>query len=212
MHRTMIYKSEGEVDRKINWFDVTRAELLELARRTVASRSDSTDFDAASMPGQLSYLYGTRYLRMLFVSKGWKVDRTDNIESVVRDDPWTKIIFQNVDQACLAFQSPKAISAKGAASDRAVNAAQTRLFTLTEAPEVVKLDTNTEINRSVWFLCMSFQEDDFSMELSLPTSISDRNFAGFFERIFVLSGGDWTYNFDNSQDDSIDLKPFIQRR
>ncbi len=94
MLKTRFYTAEHEVDRKLGWFDVTRADLIEVARRTVASRADSADVDVRSMPGHLSYLYGTRHLRMLLLSRGWQIDRSENVESSVRESPPPRSFFR----------------------------------------------------------------------------------------------------------------------
>lgn len=212
MLKTRFYTAESEVDRKLAWFDATRSDFIEVARQTVAARMDAGDVDVRSMPGQLSYLYGTRHLRMLFLSRGWQIDRAENVESVVRADTATKIVFQNVDQACSLFHSPRAISAKGPAADRMISSAQGRLFAAFEIPEVVKPDTLAKLNSTVWCFCMSFDGENISVELSLPAYLQGNNYSGFIERIFIVSGGEWGGMRKDETDDTVVAVPRISRR
>jgi hypothetical protein len=148
----------------------------------------------------------------LLLSRGWRIDRAENVESAVRDRPATTIVFQNVDQACSLFHSPLAISSKGPAADRMINGAQGQLFAASETPEVVKPDAIARLNSSVWFFCMSFDGDNICAELSLPASMNGNNFAGFIERIFLVSGGDWGGVAEYHEDDAVDVLPVVMRR
>jgi hypothetical protein len=67
------------------------------------------------------------------------------------------------------------------------------LFTEEELPEVAP-EAIEELNASVWFLCVSANEDDdedVRAELSLPAAILNGNFKGFLERIFIIGDGEW---------------------
>lgn len=211
MLKTRFYTAEHDIDRKLSWFGVTRDELIEVARQTLASRSDEVEIDVRSMPGQLSYLYGTRYLRMLFLKKGWRIDRAENVESVVSDKLSSKIVFQNVDQACSLFHSPLAISAKGPAANRMISIAQGRLFSPSEAPEVVRPEVLSKLNSTVWCFCMSFDGDNVNVELSLPSHLNGNNFSSFLERIFIVSGGEWGGSIVRESDEFVEVLPTITR-
>ena len=211
MLKTRFYTAEHDVDRKLSWFGVTRAELIEVARQTLAARTDAIDIDVRSMPGQLSHLYGTRHLRMLFLNKGGRIDRAENVESIVIEKLSAKIVFQNVDQACSLFHSPLAISAKGPAANRMISNAQGRLFSPSEAPEVVRPDALSKLNSTVWCFCMSSDGDNVNVELSLPSHLNGNNFSSFLERIFIVVGGEWGRSIVPDNDEFVEVLPTITR-
>ncbi|MFN3889311.1 MAG: hypothetical protein ACK4MV_02855 [Beijerinckiaceae bacterium] len=153
MMRTRLYSTEHEIDRRLERFGVTRDELVDVVKKTVAARADTIDIDPLSAAGQLSYIFGTRHIRMLFMRNGWTLDRTENVESVVSPDGSMRIVFQNVDSACNPFQGPKAVSGKGPAANRMIDVAQGRLFSFTDIPETVAPKAVESLNASVWYFC-----------------------------------------------------------
>src|SRR3546814_14451198 len=72
--------------------------------------------------------------------------------------------YQSVDVAASDFQSPKAISGKGAGAERAIDEAQGSLFALPEWEP----DTHVEvpINSGLWHFCVSVAGEDVGAELS----------------------------------------------
>jgi hypothetical protein len=211
MQRTKLFTEEWEIDTALARFGATRAELAEAAQLTFAARSDSVPSDPLSGPGQLSYIYGNRYVRRVFCPKGWLIDRHENVESVRPPDSGMRIVFQNVDLACSVLHSPKAISGKGSAAERMVSNGQGRLF---DMPEVYRKPKAGELNLAVWYFCMSFADDQFSAELSLPASIKGDNFAGFIERIFIVNGaGDDGSRIPRSDGEPpVELEPVVLRK
>ena len=167
-----------------------RDELIGVARQTNTHRADAIAIDPLSAAGQLSYLYGNRHTRLLFMPKGWFMDRRENVESVLHPESGMRIVYQNVDQAC-GFTSPRAISGKGPAANRMIDNGQGVLFRADDLPEVIPQHKIDSLNSSVWYFCMSFEGDDVRAELSLPTSVKGNNFGVFAERIFILPGGGW---------------------
>jgi hypothetical protein len=190
MLATRIYREVWEIDARLEHFGVTRAELIEIVRGVVGARADAVENDPATAEGLFAYIFGTRFLRSLFRMKGYLLFRHDNIEGVEHAERPLKIIYQNVDSAALLFHNPRAVSSKGSASDRVVDAAQGSLFTEEElaASHAVKFD---RIDTGVWYFCVSVNGDDVRAELSLPTRIDHGNFAGFIERIFIVGPDDW---------------------
>lgn len=211
MLKTRIYATEHEIDTRLVRFNATRAELIEVAKQIVAARADAILVDPLSAPGLLSYIYGTRHLRLLFMRKGWGIDRKENVESVVSPSG-VRIVFQNVDEACSLFQAPKAISAKGPASHRMIDVAQGRLFGPGELPETIPPKAIEGLNSSAWYFCMSFDDDDIKAELSLPASVKGSNFFGFIERIFIITGGDWGSAPAERDDEPVEGLPVVTRR
>jgi hypothetical protein len=208
-----IYVQDLEVNDRLLPFAFTRKELIEIARRTLAERSNTIDLDAAGAAGQLSYIHGTRQLRLLAISKGYQVNRQRNIESSKHPTTGIMVTYQNVDIACSKMHSPKAISGKKSGSAEAIEQAQGSLFTSREAPFVVDIKSIRELNSSLWYLCVSFTDDAFSVELSLPASVSGDNFSGFIERIFIASGQEWLGKPAETTDgDYAEFEPLIRRK
>src|SRR6266700_550723 len=96
---TKIHSKDWEVDARLQAFDVTRSELIAVARAVVGARADKTDNDPATAEGQLAYIFGTRNTRALFRTKGWSLYRQENIESVAHPIKPLKVIYQSVDLA-----------------------------------------------------------------------------------------------------------------
>src|SRR3546814_1473540 len=74
--------------------------------------------------------------------------------------------YQSVDVAASDFQSPKAISGKGAGAERAIDEAQGSLFALPEWEP----DTHVEvpINSGLWHFCVSVAGEDVRSEEHTP--------------------------------------------
>ena len=190
MLATRFYMEPWDVDARLVPFGVTRAELLRIVAGVVAARADSVENDPATAEGQFAYIYGTRFVRSLFRTKGYLFYRHDNIEGVEHSERNLKIIYQNVDLAASWLHDPRPISAKGSGSDRVVDLAQGALFTPEQlaSSQVVKVD---QIDTGVWYFCVSVDGDDVRAELSLPAAIENGSFAKFIERIFIVNGGEW---------------------
>ena len=202
-----VYSEEWDVDKRLAQFGLTRAELIDVVRLTLAERQNTVDADVLNAPGTLAYIHGSRHLRLLLLSKGYMIDRNKNVESSIHTKSGVKITYQNVDLAASKLQSPKAISGKRAGSASAINSAQGSLFSEDELPEVIAATDFSELRSSMWYFCVSFDESDVRAELSLPIGVSGGNFSGFLERIFIIEGGDWgesTFN-EIDQDDAAEF-------
>src|SRR5229473_2868268 len=94
-----IYAEEWEVDARLKPFGVTRRELVEVARGVVGARADAVENDPVTAAGLFAYIFGTRFLRSLFRTKGWLIHRKENIEAVRHPDRDLRVIYQSVDLA-----------------------------------------------------------------------------------------------------------------
>lgn len=144
MLQTKIFKEDWEVDSRLSMFGVTKAELMKVVEMAVGARADAVPHDPVNAPGTFSYIYGTRAIRDLFVSKGWIKDSTKNIESVYHPQTGTKIIFQNVDSAC-DNRHPKALSGKGLASEKIITLSTKCLY------EDMEEERQKRLNGTAWF-------------------------------------------------------------
>ena len=193
MHAVRIYRDSAEVANRLAQFDITVQEVIPIIEAVVSARNDVVGADARTAAGTKAYLAGVRHVRFCFMPKGWQIDRANGVESVVDQASGIKIVYQSVDEACVGVRGPQAINGKGPAAVTAVKLAQGSLFSVEELPEVAP-ERIKDLNSSLWFLCVSVNEDDeddVRAELSLPAAIEDSNFKGFIERIYIVKSGEW---------------------
>src|SRR3546814_7389982 len=102
--------------------DVCSSDLLvQVVREVVGARADAVENDPVSAAGQFAYIHGTRNIRALFRARGWVNETIDNIPLVKHPELGLMVGYQSVDVAASDFQSPKAISGKGAGAERAID-------------------------------------------------------------------------------------------
>jgi hypothetical protein len=204
-----IYGEDWEVDARLQSFGVTRAELLEVVRGVVAARADAVENDPLSAEGQFAYIYGTRYTRALFRSKGYLPCRSEGLEGVRHAERDLRVFYQSVDIAA-SDRDPRAVSGKGAGADRVIDAAQGRL----NFPEESISRHRGGFSTGIWFLCISVDGDDVCAELSLPVGVGGGNFDGFIERILILRDGEWKafLSRDGDGSDAAEFEPVVTRR
>ena len=196
MHlETVIRKESWDVDARLSDLDLSKAVLIEVVQKAVCARNDSVIFDPINAPGMLAYIYGVRALRELLVPKGWRIGREENIEATYNSNANIRILYQNVDNASGSID-PKAVSNKGAATQRMINEFQPSLFPEIDQERRKRLAKSQPVT---WFLCVSAIDDDVMAELSCPRAIDGGQFSGFVERIFLVKSGDWkNISNDNS--------------
>ena len=213
MFASKIYYDPGEIDQRLQPFLFSRSELINVAQKTLAERSNTIELDVASAAGTLAYLHGNRHLRLLAASKGYEIKREKNVESSIKLDNGIMVAYQNVDLAASKIHSPRATSGKKTGSADIIDRAQGSLFRTTDIPEIFDLKKVHELNSSLWYFCVSFEEDSFSAELSLPASIKDENFSGFLERIIIAEGQQWFgIPSETSEEDYAEFEPKIGRK
>jgi hypothetical protein len=192
MPLTKIVSEPLDVDARLaGHFRVDRKAVRHIARAALGARNDSIAFDPKTAKGLLAYIYGVRALREVFVgTAGYELISRQNIESVY-DAPRLKIMFQTVDVACIVGQSPKAISDIGIAKQAVIEKAERSLFPEIEEEERRRIAALTDYERSeAWYFCVAFGEAGMTCELSRPYGVVDKQFAGFVERIFIITGDD----------------------
>ena len=195
------YTDRLEIFDKLRGLGLDKKDLLHVVRAAMAARADSVVSDPLNAKGQLMYIHGTRELRRIHLLKGWVIDRTDNIESILHPATGIKVIYQNTDTAANPYRDPKAISKKGPASVRMINQAQGVLFPEWISAEAIRL------NAQVWYLCVAHKDDEVYAELSRPLSLEDDQFGEFAERIFIKQTGD-EKPFNPEEFDFADAKDF----
>jgi hypothetical protein len=179
---------------------VTKAELLDVVRAAVGGRRDAISYDPISAGGQFAWIFGTRRLRAIYVSQGWEIDRTNNVESVFNPKAGIKIIYQSAERAGDFVNDPLPMSPKGAGSARVVEMGQLDFW-----PEMRLQEIDKAIAQS-WYLFVYAMGDDVRAELSYPKSIEGEQFHGFHDRIILVGKGEWQ-GIDITPDDQ-DLPEF----
>ena len=169
--------------------------------------------DPATAEGQFAYIYGTRFLRNLFRTKGYGLYRQDNVEGVQHAQRNLKIIYQSVDLAASWLHNPRPVSAKGSGSDRVVDSAQGSLFTAEQLASAEPIKFHP-INTGVWYFCVSVDGDDVRAELSLPSAIVNGAFGNFIERIFIIGGGEWSDPMMKAEPNAVraEFEPVVTRK
>lgn len=180
-----VLQDQVEVTSRLHELGLKKAELLDVVRAAVGGRRNATPFDPLSAGGQFAWIYGTRQLRAIYVPKGWKASRTDNIESVFDPVTGIKIIYQSAERAGDPLHDPLAISKKGAGAARGVELGQGELWPEMREPEVL------EQMAANWYLFVYADGDDVRAELSYPIAIEGEQFFGFNERILLVQKGEW---------------------
>lgn len=180
-----VYSEIAEVQTRLAEFGVTKEELLDIVRAAAGAKGDAVPHDPITAAGTFAYIYGTRHMRNVFAPKGWIPKNTSNIESIDHPETGTKLIYQNVDSACDPLREPKAISSKGAASERMVSSYMGFLF-----PDMER-EYTAQLNDTLWYLCVYANGDDVAAELSRPLAVEEGQITGFSERIFLLRKGEW---------------------
>lgn len=151
---------------------LNKESLEKVATVATGARNDSTANDPANAPGTFSYIYGTRTLREEFVGEAWGIDQTESVEAIRNNNLDIRVIFQNVDIACVEEIMPRPRSRKGAGSERVC---QGNLFSEFPIPE--------ENGCATYYLMLA---QDGAFELSRPV-VRGGKFEAFVERIFIAT-------------------------
>lgn len=185
MQRVRILDSKFEIEDRLMELGLTEEALIRIVSKAVAAYNSSVHMDPVSAARINAYNMGTRAIRQELLPKGWKLDRTDNVESTINPVTNIKLMYQNVDSAADRDREPKAISKKGSAINKMVMHSQLDFCDLWGAefqpPQVSE----------VWFLCVYINDGVIQAELSCPSNIIRKQFNGFIERIFLVKAGDW---------------------
>lgn len=182
----IISNKEHEVKSKLAQLDLTKDSLSDVAKRAVAQKFTAVSNHPRNAPGTFAYHEGVKALRDIFVGNNWEKQTEKNIEYIFNPNKKIKVIYQNVDFACIDDYDPQPISKHGGTAKRsAISSNQLELFKL-ERPI-----------SNVYVFCVSEKDGVVNAELSLPTDISPKGYmSNFSERIFILMD----YSFENYAD------------
>ncbi len=181
--KSFVVSSKPEVINALEKIGLSPQLVQIIAESAAAARAEALAIDPYGTAGTLSYIYGIRAMRLHLLPKGWREDRTCNVESVINDSLGVRLCFQNVDLACNPAHDPRAISAKGSGSRQLVAEGQGELFDLEHANAPDKLGCKP----TVWVICTCADENSIRTEVSCPVSFEGNQFGKFYPRIFVLN-------------------------
>jgi len=175
------------VNRLHEKFGVSKEELIEVVQQGVAARNECTPHHPSSLPGTRCWGEATRALRDLLVPKGWKLDNTDNIPSVLNRHLRIKLAVTNADSGTgIEWGHPQPISEKGDGAQRAVFPNQAVLTPVLDA----SLNEEQPNNSTFWYLCIFCGAGMVRAELLCPILGEDGSFLDFHERIALISDKD----------------------
>lgn len=205
----VIVSTDWDVSQGLHKLGLTREDVREIAIAAASARAEALAVDPRGTAGMLSYIHGVRAKRLTLVPRGWKDSRVGNVESTINHDIGVQLCFQNVDRAC-SDAEPQAISGKGAASRNLVNAAQGELFNNGTETKIISIGKLP----SVWFICVSVDEESVRAEVSYPKPFDGNQFCGFVKRIFVLSESfdPKTSSRKDQDDDDLDFDVVISKK
>jgi len=155
-----------------------RATLIEIADIALNEASNATPYHPANSAGTFSYHQGTWALRDRHVGEnGWALERSEGVEAIFNHDLQLRVVFANVDAACLDAQPPKPRSRKGSGSERASSG---NLF-----PELPQYAPNQIGGEATYYLMV---DATGAVELTRAT-VENGTFGSYLERIYLRAGG-----------------------
>jgi hypothetical protein len=206
-----IYKESFDSQWRLKELELTREQLIEVVKASVAGRGDCTDNDPPAAPGWNSWRYGVRRLREIFRQEGWEKNDTNQLSTIANHKLRIKVAVCNTDDGtAIEDRAPRNRSRKGVISERAADINATP-YLFSEMAEDAARDTSDYVT---WYLCIYNENEDVRAELSCPSSFEAGYFTKYSERIFILNEGDWkTLDFAQPEDNFVaDIEVNVRRK
>jgi hypothetical protein len=199
---TKVLRQKVDVDRRLDEMGLQRAKLLRVRDVAFGEAGNATPHHCANAAGTFSYQHGVFALRDQFIGPVWRVDRLNNVETIVHKFIDLRVGYQNVDKALSDEYQPRSRSEKGSGSERLC---QNNLFGV--LPHLRKGDLKIE---PLYFLMV---DEIGACELSCPI-VENGAFAQFVERIYLSDGSDFGgKKLPLDEDDAIsDFDPMVARK
>lgn len=186
-----------EVLNRLNDFDFSTEELLEVVGAMVAARNSCTENHPASAPGWYSWSEGGRRLREIGLMKAdWFRDETNGVPAIINRKFGIKIAVCNTDDGTCRNEKdrvPQNRTKKGPATDRIAEENRQMILPGLEVAvsNVVPISAPRDAaGITVYYLCVYHEGDDVRAELSCPSETEGGYFSDFVERIFLIGGED----------------------
>lgn len=167
---------------RLKQLQLDMARLLKVVERVRGASGLVTKNSTSNAAGTKAYLEGPEALRDEFIGDYWECTKDDHLEGIFNKHLNVKVLFQNVDVACVYHIDPRARSPKGAASLRAClgNSAKVEL-PLSKYMDMPPPQELEDLSK-VYYLMV---DQEGSAELSQPI-IKAKQFDKFVERIFLV--------------------------
>lgn len=183
-----IYDDPREVDRRLRmYFWSDRAQWIEVIKAAVAARGGCTDDYPKSSRGYYAWSGAIARLRQIFRREGWIKSDDFGVETIFHPDLRVKITYMSTDDGtCDKSRSPRNRTVKGPAAEM-----------LTDLNSQYEMFPNDDFGSKtdgfpIWYLCVFDNGKTVRAELSRPIEFKNNYFAKFSERIFLISGDDWS--------------------
>lgn len=187
--QTAIVSTPAEAKSRLTDLGWEEVELAEVVHAMVAGRNGCTANDPSSAPGWMAWKEGTRRIREIGATKGWRRMDIDQVPWTIDIERGLKFTVVNSNEAAgMVAQDPQNRSKKGAGIERTVYANATQLsFAFPEM--LMDLSEGSLPDRMLeavsWYLFVYNEGDIIRAELSCPVEISGGFFSKFKERIFL---------------------------
>lgn len=216
---TRIISEQHPVGSRIADFGFTKEGFKKICEAVAHGRNLKTALQPKTAGGQFKYIYGVEGMREVALSsKGVKYESfsKQNIEGVFDAVNGRKIMFQTVDRAC-SVVPPQPKSKIGEGKRKFIEKSnQGFLFPEMQAAEDANIQyLNAFDSAECWYVMISISENDaFDCELTRVKGVTDDEFSGFIERIWVLKDGEHVIIDDNAEhnDDAYEIKPQITKK
>lgn len=177
--QTEVRRETWDVDSRLAAMRLRRAVLIEIADVALNEAANATPFHPANSAGTFSYHQGTWALRDRHVGDGgWALERAEGVEAILNAELQVRVVFANVDAACLDGQPPKPRSRKGSGSERASSG---NLFS--ELPQYARNQGGSE---ATFYLMV---DSGGAVELTRAT-VENGTFGSYLERIYLRDAGE----------------------
>lgn len=207
MAKPLILKNAEDVDHRLGQLHLDREGLLEVLRLIFAEHGLCNENDPAGTKGNTVYRWGVRGLREIYRSKGWTIDQTGNLETIVFHGSKLRVAVINTDEGTCdeCVDAPRNTNEKGPNSERAALANASMLPGAEDWP-VMKKDGTPAVTPEydTWHLCVYVRDDELRAELSLLTQFASGYFCNSAERIFLVKPGEWKVLADETPEPGSD--------
>jgi hypothetical protein len=210
----LIRKEPLDVTSRLSELRLSFDGLSEVLRLVFAECGFCNENDPSGTRGWTVYRWGVRGLREQFRPKGWDIDRTGNLETIVNHDIKVRVAVLNTDDGtCDEYRLPRNTNEKGPNSERAALANAALLPGAAEWPRL-RSDGTPAVTPEydTWHLCIYVRDDELRAELSLLNDFCAGYFCSAAERIFLVRPGEWRSVVEKAPSEEIDVVDFAIER
>ena len=185
----IVHKLPAEVASRLKQrFDLPEAAFIQAVQQGFIDRSNaSPPFDPTTAAGTDGWRYTVRSIRQQADARGWKIADPHNLPLIVNETLEVNIaVMSGDDRTGLPHLKPKTKHPHGAMIKAAIarNIDQLDMF-----PDLIKGEEPSieeMLRYETWILLVHITDDEIRAELSLPKSVSQKDFVNdWAERIII---------------------------